>query len=190
MRSSSRHRFIYLICPVWYVGDMKKASQTSVELAITKIAGEELLPIVKILNSNKVIAEHKLAEKANQEVNQTRTMLYKLQQANLVSFTKKKDRKKGWYIYYWSLKKDILKRLESELGKRKELQLEKKEAHERGKTTFKCTIGCTHVSLEDAMDLEFRCPECGELMGCDETGRTIISFEEEQKTDKEIVSQR
>ncbi|MEK6967972.1 MAG: hypothetical protein AABX51_05065 [Nanoarchaeota archaeon] len=166
---------------------MKRTSIISAEQAITAVAGEGLLPLFKVLNSNRTIAEHKLAEKVNQEVNQTRTMLYKLHQVNLVSFTKKKDRKKGWYVYYWSLKKDRLKKLTVDIGIRKELQLEQKEAHERGKTTFRCTMGCTSVSLEDAMDLEFRCQECGELMGCDDSGRTIISIEEEQSSKKELA---
>jgi len=60
-----------------------------------------------------------------EDINTTRSLLYKLHKVDLVSSNKRKDMQKGWYIYYWSFKKervkDIIRTLEiSRLEKSKE----------------------------------------------------------------------
>ncbi len=147
----------------------------AIENAITHLAGEEVVPIVRALSQKRTLSEQKLAQQVRQEVNQTRTMLYRLHQANLVTFIKKKDPKKGWFVYYWTLRKDRLKKLVMDAAAVPPALKEPRSAHQ-----FRCNTGCTQVSLEDAMDLEFRCLECGELMGCDQDGRTVIELESTQ----------
>ena len=51
-------------------------------------------------------------------------MLYRFQDFSLVSFIRQKDAKKGWYIYYWTLKteKCLVKLEQSLINKIKDLR--------------------------------------------------------------------
>ena len=49
-------------------------------------------------------------------------MIYKLYHADLVEFTRKKDKTKGWYIYYWTFK---LKQIRAKSREIKKIRLEK-----------------------------------------------------------------
>ena len=161
-----------------------KAQIRLAEKAIEHVAGSDVLPIYKALKEGKPISEIRLAKKVNQEINHTRNMLYRLYQANLVSFTKKKDKEKGWYVYYWSIRNERVRKLIDEVNEEKENQIKEHLENERGSKFFRCNIGCTRVPLEEAIEFEFRCPECGELMGNDDNGRKIIELENELKTFK------
>ena len=82
-----------------------KLTNTSLTELVTVTVGEDALPLINILKDKNNISEFKLAEMLNVTVNQIRNMLYRLNEKNLVNFMRKKDKKKGWYIYYWSLNK-------------------------------------------------------------------------------------
>ncbi|MBW2995229.1 hypothetical protein KY312_02665, partial [Candidatus Woesearchaeota archaeon] len=73
-----------------------------VEKVVMDTAGEDTLPLVIELKNKKNYSEFKLAENLKVEVNQVRNMLYRLLKYNLVTFIRRKDKRKGWYIYYWT----------------------------------------------------------------------------------------
>jgi len=70
---------------------------------IGHLAGKPAEIIVDLLIGKKDVNEFIICKKLNLTINQTRNILYKLSDYGLVSFTRKKDKKKGWYIYYWTL---------------------------------------------------------------------------------------
>ena len=164
-----------------------KLSNKVIEDVVSQIAGEEVLPLVRILKNKKNVSEFKLAEKIEQDVNVTRDYLYRLYHANLVSYTRKKDKKKGWYIYYWTFKLKRINQLTIQLKKEK---LEKlKEILEKESTTqyFICGNICMRLSFEQALGFEFKCPECGELMNQEDSSKKIKEIKEEiKKLEKEI----
>lgn len=91
-------------------------------------------------------------------------MLYKLSSANLVSSKRVKNKKKGWCVYYWSLKPDSIKYLAK---KSKEIHLKRLNTQlreEQDINYFGCPNVCCRLSFEKAIDLNFKCPECGKLM--------------------------
>jgi len=73
------------------------------------VAGKNTSPIVDLLFDKKNVNEFLIAKKLGLTINQTRNMLYKLSDEGLVSFVRKKDKKKGWYTYFWKI--EILKTL-------------------------------------------------------------------------------
>src|SRR4030042_2056328 len=77
---------------------------------IVSIAGKQAETIIDLLDGKKYINEFIIAKKLNLTINQTRNILYKISDHGLVSFIRKKDKKKGWYTYFWKL--EILKCLE------------------------------------------------------------------------------
>ncbi len=161
------------------------------DLVITLI-GEDVLPLVRILWAKNNISEFKLAEMLNITVNQVRNMLYRLNEQNLVNFIRKKDKKKGWYIYYWSLNK---KSVEGSILKVKTKQvgdLKSRLGREQEGMFYVCPMGCMRLQMEQAMEHEFRCQECGTLMKEQDNQKTvsnirkmIIDIESELKTQEE-----
>ena len=156
--------------------------QNLVDRVITEIAGGNVLPLVKILKNNKLISEFKLAEKADIEVNQARSMLYKLYHANLVEFIRKKDKKKGWYVYHWSFNNKHVNSLISEMRRKRIESLVDRLKEERGGNFFSCDEQCTRLDFSHAADLEFRCPECGKLLDVVDNGVKIEKLQEELDT--------
>ena len=138
-----------------------------------EIAGLEGLPVYKTLKGKENVNEFLIAEKLKLTINQIRNVLYKFDAYNLVASTRKKDRKKGWYIYFWTFleerAKDVVVLLKKRRIKQFELRLEKENAHQ----FYLCINRCTRVSLENAMENQFMCLECGQLMIPDDNTKTI-----------------
>jgi len=105
-------------------------------------------------------------------------MLYRLHKHNLVSFIRKKDKKKGWYIYYWTLD---LKNTKGALQSFKRDQLEdfkgRLEKEETG-VFYVCPNKCRRYHMEQAMEVDFRCQECGELVREQDNARTIVNLKD------------
>ena len=71
--------------------------------AISTVIGKQGEEIIKFLDPEKYVNEFLIAKKLDININQTRNLLYKLSEHSLVSSTRKKDKKKGWYTYFWRL---------------------------------------------------------------------------------------
>src|SRR3989344_5440571 len=80
---------------------------TSLDLDLLKditssVGGKNAAQIVDLLLDKKHINEFIVAKKLELTINQTRNILYKLSDEGLVSSIRKKDKKKGWYTYFWT----------------------------------------------------------------------------------------
>ncbi len=130
---------------------------------VENVVGDPALKLVELLSDNKDINEFIIAKKLGLTINQTRNLLYKLSHLGILSSTRKKDKRKGWYIYFWTLNVlrslEILENnLEEEIGKLK-LDLASKQS----KRYYKCKICGSEVPEEAALLHDFMCPECGEV---------------------------
>lgn len=168
-----------------------KLESEKVESMVRDLVGDDVLPLIRLLLKKENVSEFKLAEDLNVTVNQTRNMLYRLNEHNLVSFIRKKDKKKGWYIYYWSLssrsvtnvmKKQKLQQLES---------LKERLAREVESVFYVCPNACMRMKMENAMEFEFRCQECGNLLQEQNNERTIANMKRMIETlEKELVAEK
>ena len=158
-----------------------KLSNKLLEEVIGEVAGEDVIPLVKEIKNKKNVSEFKLAEKIGKEVNETRNMLYRLYKFNLVSFIRKKDKVKGWYIYYWTFKPKNIKYLAVELKKKKSEKLRERLDREKESQFYICPNDCMRLNFDQAIDFQFKCPECGELMELHENKEKIKEIEKEIK---------
>ncbi len=131
---------------------------------IRKIAGEEAIKIVEFLGIKKNVSEFVLAEKLNLTINQIRNILYKLQNNNLVSSTRKKDKIKGWYIYYWTFNFPILGELAFNIKRQKLMQLKNQLSDSAVSQLYICKNKCILLKFKESLEYEFRCPECDLLL--------------------------
>ncbi len=158
-----------------------KLTNKIIESVVAEVAGDDVLPLVKYLKGRKNVSEFKLASSIKKEINATRNMLYRLYENNLVSFIRKKDKKKGWYIYYWTFNlkriKDLVKNLKKERLEKLKARLER----EKKGNFFLCPNKCIRLNFEQATEFEFKCPECGTLMVQEDNKERIKKIEVEIK---------
>jgi len=166
-----------------------KINNKIVDELICNLTGEEILPLINLIRNKKNVSEFKIAEQLNVTVNQVRNMLYRLQDHSLVTFQRKKDKKKGWYIYYWTLNKPKVK--EALIGyKKNQLQEFKlRLAREQKSQFFFCPTGCMRMTMENAMDHDFKCQECGSLLRPLDNQRTIENIKQRIAEIEEELSQ-
>jgi len=99
---------------------------------VEHLINKQAVPIVDLLVGKRDVNEFLIAKKLELTINQARNILYKLSDYGLVSFIRKKDKRKGWYIYFWTLNvyqslnlfeqrlREELKQTEEQLKSRKE----------------------------------------------------------------------
>lgn len=130
---------------------------------VEEMAGNGSGLIVEILFDKRDINEFLIAKKMNLTINQVRNILYKLSAEGLVSFTRKKDKRKGWYIYFWTLNTEkCLVKLETELIK-KVTDLKQILKDRETKRYYFCKNCSIEVTEEKALEQDFTCEECADV---------------------------
>ena len=154
---------------------------------VIRVAGKTTDTVIDILKDEKPVNEFKIADKLKLTINQARNILYKLYNQNIVSFARKKDEKKGWYIYSWFL--NVPKALERlKALKEKELNNLEHQLHSReNKRFYVCPNECVEFNEESAMLHQFTCPECGTIMQLALTEQLAKDLKDKiEKSKKEI----
>ena len=125
-----------------------------------ELAGEVAGPVVDILYNKKDVNEFLIAKKMDMTINQIRNILYKLSAEGLVSFIRKKDKRKGWYIYYWTLKTEkCLVKLEYAINHKMGYLFEALKNREN-RRYYVCKTCDIEVGEERALEHGFSCEEC------------------------------
>ena len=88
----------------------KKMIKTFLKEVVIIIVGKQAEDIIDMLDGDKYINEFLIAKKLGITINQTRNILYKISDHGLISSIRKKDKRKGWYTYFWKI--EVLKSLE------------------------------------------------------------------------------
>lgn len=150
-----------------------KITKEVIKEFIVEVAGDDLSPLVDLLWKRTNVSEFKLAENLNITVNQVRNMLYRLSHLNLVSFMRRKDKKKGWYIYYWTLEDKLVKDELVLFWEKKLKQFKERLQREQLNDYYVCPNHCVRLSYAQAMEQDFHCLECGSLLDRQDNVRTI-----------------
>ncbi len=130
---------------------------------ISIVVGKNSEQVAELLNSKKHVNEFVIAKKLDITINQARNILYKLSDFGLVSSIRKKDKKKGWYTYFWRL--EVLKALEflREEKLKRINQLNSQVNSRETKEFYICNRCNIELNEETALLHDFTCNECGEI---------------------------
>jgi len=137
--------------------------KTFLKEVVVIVVGKQAEDIIDMLDGNKYINEFLIAKKLGITINQTRNILYKISDHGLISSIRKKDKRKGWYTYFWKI--EVLKSLEflaNIINKRIE-QLKHQIKSRETKEFYVCEQCNIEVSAENALLHEFTCNECGKV---------------------------
>ena len=157
------------------------------EISIVLI-GKNAGGVVDLLFDKENVNEFLIADKLGLTINQTRNILYKLSDNGLVSFARKKDKKKGWYTYFWTINLgrglNLLKEsISQEIG-----ELEEELKSRKMKQFYVCKICKSEIAEENALFQEFTCPECGEIYELSDSSDLIKELENSlEKLKKKLV---
>ncbi len=123
------------------------------------LLGEGGVEVASTIYDNE-FTDEEIAKETGIRVNTVRRVLYRLYDNRLASYRRTRDKKTGWYIYYWKMDlnkaSEIMKRLEREYLQKLLERLE----YERNNMFFRCDNGCEKVIFDTASENNFRCPEC------------------------------
>lgn len=154
---------------------------------VSFVAGKQSEKIVDIIDNTKYVSEFIIAKKLDLTVNQTRNILYKLTDYGLVSSIRKKDRKKGWFTYFWKI--ELLKSLEfyqDLLLKRKE-QMNNQIKSRETKVFYVCEKCNVEYSEETALLHNFTCDECGSIFVLKDNSQVVKEMKKEvEKIDRDL----
>lgn len=169
-----------------------KITNDIIEEVIVELIGEDALLLVDFLKDNRNVSEFQISSKSKIPVDKIRNQLYRLYNHNLVSFIRKKDKEKGWYIYYWTLNKDRIKYLTTDIKIKKVEKLKERLERENNSHFFACDGKCIRVDFEQATNFEYKCPECGELLMQEDNFQQISDIKKkievlEQQIEKEKI---
>ena len=172
--------------------DKIEVTKNMIEKIISAIVGPEGEKLVDLLYDKQNVNEFLIAKKVDMTINQTRNMLYKLADESLISFIRKKDKKKGgWYTYFWTLKtKRALLKFKEDVENQIENLRNQLNSLQKGRY-FYCKNCDAEYTEEDAMLHDFTCPECGEVMEMKDTAeiesRIKSKIEKIQETLQKII---
>ena len=157
--------------------------------AVSSVVGKPADEIVGLLDGKKYTNEFLIAKKLDLTINQTRNILYKVSDFGLVSFIRKKDKRKGWYTYFWKL--EIMKCLEflksNILKKMEQIQFQIKSRET--KEFYECQPCNIEFTEENALVHNFVCNECGSIVTRKDNAPIIREYNKElDKLKKELSS--
>jgi len=160
-----------------------------------EVGGKIAEPLVDILDSKKYLNEFLVAKKLDLPINQTRNILYRISEHGLVSSTRKKDKKKGWFTYSWKIEElkslDFLKSLLNKRLNQIQNQIKNRESRE----FYVCERCHVEFNEENALLHDFMCPECGSVLTLKdntkllkEMKKNLSGFEEVMKNVESEIS--
>ncbi len=141
-----------------------KFEDPEIQAYLFDVAGEEGLEIFQyILDTEPVSGEDITEHFDDRKPSAVRKVLYKLMQAHALEYHKDTDTK-GWETFTWAtdlpeLRLIHMRRWQAE-AKDLRTQLKFEEDHQ----FYACTDLHERVMFEDAMDMDFLCPECDQAM--------------------------
>jgi transcription initiation factor TFIIE subunit alpha len=150
--------------------------------------GQEAVTVVKSLKKLGEGTDEIIANDSAIRLNTVRKVLYKLYDHGLVSCTRVRDEKTGWFIFYWRLQPD---QLDAFIRSRKKRALDKLKLRlnfERSHSFFTCqTDPDVRVTFEEAMETSFKCGKCGSQLDSSENAELISGLESRiQKLEAEL----
>ena len=154
--------------------------------ALSSVVGKQGEELLEMLDDKKYVNEFLIAKKLNITINQARNILYRLSDKGLVSSIRKKDKRKGWYTYFWKI--ELLKSLFflREMLSEKISQIEHQIKSRETKRFYFCDRCHVEYNEENSLFHDFICDECGNVLVFKDNEKLLKDLKKElQKFDNQ-----
>ena len=138
-----------------------------------EIVGDEAAQVIEFLYSNPGASEFDISEGIGLAVSKIRSVLYELKAKNLIDYDRKKDKEKGWYLYYWRVLPQNFETVYLNDKKSKLEQFKDRLEKEEAITYYICPNFCKRLPFDEALEQNFTCNICGSLMNEENKARKI-----------------
>ncbi len=125
--------------------------------------GEEGLVVAKLISDRQPIQGVEILETIQDKPSNVRKTLYRLEDARVAEYQKDTD-KTGWETFFWRLTLDEVKHQINKERKKMLSQLEETLRVEKENSFYICESNHERTVFEDALKMEFKCPECEKAM--------------------------
>lgn len=158
------------------------------ERVVSQVVGDDAFPALEKLYKTQDISEFDIADLYDGDIHFARNVLYRMHNNNLVSFIKRKDKEKGWYVYYWTINQKRIKELAVKLNEERREALQNRLKREKDHLYYVCCNSCVRLDFDSATDFQFRCPECSEILMEEDNSKKIDLIEKElEKVEQKLT---
>ncbi|AJF60881.1 TPA: hypothetical protein HA239_03435 [Candidatus Woesearchaeota archaeon] len=165
-----------------------KVTKKLIREVIGELVGPEYVDVALYLHGKKDVSELVVAKDLKISIQEARALLYRLYESNVVVFERKRDKHKGWHISHWDFLDANVIKLYQRSQQEKIEELKTRLEREQQNEFYMCKYACSRVEFDKAIELNFKCPECGTLMNPQDNSRTIEVINGRLKELKELVS--
>jgi transcription initiation factor TFIIE subunit alpha len=154
----------------------------------SEIVGDEATQVVEFLYYNAGASEFDISEGVGFTVSQVRSILYELKAKNLIDYDRKKDKEKGWYLYYWRVLPQNFETVYYNEKKSKLEMFKERLEEEEHSVYYICPNYCKRLSFDEALENNFTCPVCGSLMNEENKTRKIEMLKRNIKEHEDMLT--
>lgn len=138
------------------------------------LGGEEYIKVARALLNNEDSTDEEIASATGLKINTVRKVLYDLFGRSLISGIRVRDLKRGWYVYRWRAQREQVDSFIAMLKKKLLEKLKQRLAYEEQHEFYHCNNpGCPKRTFEQALEVFFRCPNCGATLNRVDNGEII-----------------
>ncbi|CAD6494677.1 MAG: Transcription factor E [Candidatus Argoarchaeum ethanivorans] len=127
------------------------------------LVGEEGMKVIKNMPTGEVTDEE-ISTVTEVMLNAVRRTLFFLYENRLASYRRERDTNSGWLTYLWRVDLSPLDSLLEDERKKLLTNLEKRLLFEEENMFYTCKNKCGRCFFDDAVELNFVCPGCGEKL--------------------------
>ncbi len=134
------------------------------ERILNRVAGEHGADVAQILIEEGEATDEEIANEIDVRLNLVRKILYDLYENQVVDYRRTRDEDTGWYIYYWHIEPEKALELLNENKETLLRKLRNRLEHEESTMFFKCENDHPRVEFDEAVENDFKCPNCEEQL--------------------------
>jgi len=126
------------------------------------LGGEEYVRVARALLNSENATDEEIASATGLKINVVRRALYDLFGRSLITGVRVRDLKRGWFVFRWRARRDQVDGF-IDAQKRKAFErLKHRLDYEESHDFYSCgKPECSKFTFEDAIEIFFKCPECG-----------------------------
>ena len=141
------------------------------------IGGDEYLKVARSLLKSEDATDEEIASSTGLRINMVRKVLYDLFGKALITGIRVKDEKKGWFVYRWRSRRDEVENFIEGQKKKIAERLQQRLDYENSSDFYHCgNDDCPRVTFEDALELFFKCPSCGQVLNLKKNEKSKKAF--------------
>ena len=141
------------------------------------IGGDDYLKVARSLLKTEDATDEEIASSTGLRINMVRRVLYDLFGKGLITGVRVKDERKGWFVQRWRSRRDEVENFIENQKKKILDRLQKRLDYENSSDFYHCgNEDCSRETFENALELFFKCPSCGQVLNLKKNEKIRKSF--------------